>query len=112
MAYIETDDGYVNLATAQSVVRGAEREVIIDQSGESHGLPDDVSVDEELATILPECRGSVLHEITYVPAGSRVADEPPTYPPGRGGGTPPEGLATAADARPRDCDGLLGTRRH
>jgi hypothetical protein len=71
MAWIETEDGYVNLATAGRVIKTRDGgHLIVDQDGEHHKLVALISahIDEVLAPLVPDTRGSVLHRIYYDPS--------------------------------------------
>jgi hypothetical protein len=70
MAWIETKDGYVNLATARSVrLQGSGRWVVYDADGERHLLSGVFSGDQFLAdaleTVVPASGRDTLHVVYY-----------------------------------------------
>jgi hypothetical protein len=73
MAWIEIEDGYVNLATAQRIAISEHSVVVVDQGGASHNLAVVARrLDELLAPVVPG--SGVLHRIHYEPAS-----EPETF---------------------------------
>jgi hypothetical protein len=79
MSWIETEDGYVNLATARRIAMNVHGgHYLVDQNGETHSLPHHVDPEIALAPIVPDTR-SLLHEIWYDAGGVGDLGEETTW---------------------------------
>jgi hypothetical protein len=80
MNWIETEDGYVNLATAQRIGTNSQgNHIVVDQDGESHKLPDHIEPEVAIAPIVPDTRGTVLHEIWYEAGSASLGGKGATW---------------------------------